>query len=153
MAKAQETTTIDTSNYEYGTTKIRDADGTLRHSRGTGDAVHKAILLHMAGAKDDDARKAKLTQIVKANKLDADKFNPKKFDNQGLLRMSIGNSLRAAVKRGEPVTIGAVEVKRLDQKVDLPKVEQVAPARKPAKKVTKAKKVARKSRTTEPAAA
>ena len=88
MAK-NEATVIDPSGYDYGATKVVDKAGKTRTSIGNGDAVQRAMLKFMAAGKD-------IGQVIRANKLAQD---PKKYENAGLLRMSVGNSLRALVRK------------------------------------------------------
>ena len=133
MAKAKETANV-TDGYDYGVTKIRNADGKVRSSRGNGDAVANAMLLFTA--KGGDVR-----EIITRNKLD-DKMKPHLKKQPGLLRMTLGVVLRALVKNGTPVRIGKITVENLSQKIDMPKVETAPRAAKAAKP---AKKAARKS--------
>lgn len=118
MAKAKETATIG-ADYEYETTKVTGADGKTRTSRGNGDSVARAMLAFVAAS--GDTQKA-LAKVVKDNKL-GDKYDVAKSDNLGLLRMAIGNTLRAMVRAGTPVQIGEVLVKTLEQRVALPEVK------------------------------
>lgn len=127
MARKKETATIDASGYDYGTVKVKDKSGKTRASTGNGDAVQRAMLRHVAAGKT-------LEQVIRANKLTQE---PAKYDNQGLLRMSVGNSLRAMVRRGEHVVIGDVTIKSLEQRVALDEVKDGAKS-KPAKKAKKA---------------
>lgn len=108
--KKKATATIDAGAYDYKTTKVRDKDGRVRHSVSNGDAVAKAMLNFVAAGKD-------LMQLVRANKLDQDKFNPKRFTNTGMFRMTLGNSLRAMVRAGTAVDIGGTVIKTLNQRV------------------------------------
>lgn len=127
MAK-KETTTIDASAYGYEKTKVRGADGKLKHSVSNGDAVAKAMTVLVATAKD---LRVALGKVVKENKLGA-KLNIDQYDNLGLFRMSLGNSLRGLVRNGTPVVIGDVTVKTLEQNVKVPEVKDVEP--KPSRK-------------------
>ena len=144
MVKKKEATSL-IGEYQYEATKIRDKDGKLRTSRGNGDAVAKAMLLHQAGGGE-------LDQIIHANKLD-DRMKPHAKKSAGLRRMISGVMLRALVRNGTPVKIGRVTVEKLTQKVELPKVERLSP--EPAKKgkAPKAKrKYTRKPKGEEPVA-
>lgn len=127
--------TVNTGNYDYKTTAVRDArTGKMRYSQSNGDAIARALLLHLAG-------KGTIEQVVRANKLVV-----KDGGNAGLYRMSVGVALRGLVRNGTPVRIGAVTVKTLKQPVALPKVE----AKAAPKKVKKAKrKTAPRKRSTE----
>lgn len=124
--KQKEAGSLDAiKNYDYQRTKIVDKDGKTRHSASNGDAVAKAMLIYTAAGGD-------LTALIKKNGL-GDRLDPSKWDNQGLFRMALGNSLRALVRAGTPVTIGDVEVKTLAQRVAVPEVvEKKARARKKA---------------------
>lgn len=107
---------------EYATTKIVGSDGKTRHSKSNDDAVARAMLIFTAGGGD-------IAKVIKANGL-SDKYDPAKYDNQGLLRMSVGNSLRALVRGGTPVTVGDITVKTLEQRIALPEsVEKEKKAR------------------------
>ena len=114
-AAAGGSATIDASGYNYETLKVAGKDGKVRHSVGNGDAVQRAMAKLLADAKDT---KVALTKVVKDNKL-GEKVDVAKWDNMGLLRMTIGNSLRALVKAGTPVTIGSETVKSLAQRVSV----------------------------------
>lgn len=118
------------SAYDYKTLTTRDKDGRTRSSKGNGDAVQKALLVYVAAGGD-------LVKVVKANGLQ-DRLDPAKYDNQGLFRMSLGNSLRGLVRNGTHVTIGDVVVKSLDQRVAVPE----APAAAAKDKKARAKKAA-----------
>jgi hypothetical protein len=96
----------------YARTKIIGSDGKARHSASNGDALARALLIYVAGGGD-------LTKLAKVNGLQ-DRISVETLSNQGLARMTLGNMLRALVKRGEPVTVGDLTVKSLDQKVMLP---------------------------------
>lgn len=126
MAKKDAAKMIDPGRYGYGTTKVRGANGKIRHSRGNGDAVARALL----GADFDAVLKANgLTERMKAH---ADK-------NSGQFRMIGGNMLRALIKKGEPVTIGDHVIKSLTQKVAIPDVSSELKD-KPAKKTRRKSK-------------
>ena len=109
---------IDQSRYE--STKFTDpATGKSKTSKGTGDAIAIAML-HIG--TNDSALKA----VAKANGFGD--FDPSKYPNNGMARMTLGNKLRARViriekgsKDDEPVEIGEFTIKRRDQKVPLPK--------------------------------
>jgi len=125
MAKAKEVANV-TDGYDYGVTKIRNADGKVRSSRGNGDAVANALLLFTA--KGGDVR-----EIITRNKLD-DKMKPHLKKQPGLLRMTLGVVLRAMVRNGTPVRIGKVLVEKLNQKVEMPAVEKAAVKKTATKK-------------------
>lgn len=125
---------VDLGKYNYKRVSIRGTDGKVRHSAINGDAVAKAMLLAVSQGVG-------IGEIIKANDLSS-KFTIKSAVNPGLLRMSVGGSLRALVKAGTPVKIGRVKVESLRQAVELPKVEKTAPKLKKAK----AKKSVRKPR-------
>lgn len=140
MAKVKETTTIDASAYGYEKTRVVGKDGKTKSSVGNGDAVQRALLKFTAAGGD-------IGKVIRANKLPQD---PAQYDNQGLLRMSVGNSLRARVKKGEHVIIGDVTVKSLEQRVALDEVKGGdAPA---PRKPKAAKKAAPRKRKAEPVA-
>lgn len=124
-AAAKADGTIDASKYDYQTLKVQGRDGKTRHSIGNGDAVQRAMAKYVANAKDT---KVALAKVVKDNKL-GDKVDVAKWDNMGLLRMTIGNSLRALVKNGTPVTIGDETVKTLAQRIAVDTVKD-KPVRK-----------------------
>lgn len=110
---------VDTKKYQYGRLKVRGADGRVRHSSGTGDAVAKALLVFMAGG-------GKIGEVIAANDLQA-KYRGKVQDaNPGLLRMSVGGSLRAIIRDGGTVKIGSMKIASLKQAVEIPKVEAKA---------------------------
>lgn len=114
--KKTATATIDPSKYDYKTAKTVGKDGKTVKSLGNGDAVQKAMLLFKASGKD-------ISQVIKANGLPQVVSN---YDNLGLLRMSVGNSLRALVKAGTPVTIGSITVSKLSQRVALTEAKAAA---------------------------
>ncbi len=103
---------------EYKATKIRNADGSVRTSRGNGDAIAKAMLLFTAKGGD-------IATVVTRNKLD-DKMKPHMKKQEGLRRMTLGVMLRALVRAGTPVYIGSTKITDLKQAVELPKVEKAA---------------------------
>jgi len=121
----------------YESTRIRDKSGKLRTSRGNGDAVARAMLLHKSKGGELDA-------IINANKLQERMKKHAKMQD-GLRRMTLGVMLRALVRNGTPVKIGGVTVEKLTQKVELPKVEIAA---RSVRSTPKGKK-ARKSRKSE----
>lgn len=148
MVKKKSESVVDLSRYDYTRTRIRDTSGKVRHSTGVDDAVARALLIHTAGG-------GKLGTVIRDNGLTA-KYKGREDSNPGLLRMSVGGSLRALVNAGTPVKIGAITVKTLKQTVALPKVEDAAPSGGKAKKAkgrkVKTKKAApRKRKTAEPA--
>jgi hypothetical protein len=136
MAKST-TTVIDASEYGYKTLRLRGKDGKLYYMKSNGDAVARALALHtIVNGKD-------VQQVVRANKIELGKHT-----NVGQERMALGNSLRAMVKNGEPVTIGTVTVKTLKQSVALPEEKEGAKPAKKAKKATKKSKVSRRKAVT-----
>lgn len=134
--KAKETTVIDTSGYDYGTLRGRDPDGKMVNSRGNCDAVHRALFLYTKiNGKD-------IMTVARANKIEVGDHA-----NNGQVSMAIGQSLRAKVKADEPVTIGSVTVKKLDQRDPiLPKVEEVERAAPKAKAAKQPKGKKRKAK-------
>lgn len=96
----------------YAKIQYLDSEGNLKTTQGNGDAVAMALL----GIGADE-----LPKICKANGIE---FSEKA--NNGQTRMAVGNSLRAMVKRGEPITIGDITVKKLDQKVIPPSIKAAA---------------------------
>lgn len=113
MARKDKAPNIDTGSYDYGVTRVEGKGGKTVRSIGNGDAVQRALLKFYAAGKD-------IGQVIRANKL---KQDPAQYDNAGLLRMSVGNSLRALVRNGTHVTIGDVTVKSLEQRVALDEVK------------------------------
>lgn len=129
MAKRKTKSEAIAAGYDYGTVKIRNKDGSLRTSRGSGDAVAKAMLIAVAaGMMAKQIATANDVKMVQGDR------------NEGLFRMAVGNSLRAKVRAGEKVKIGSITVTKLSQKVDMPKVEAKTP--RPAKGKSKAKRAA-----------
>lgn len=141
---------IDTSKYNYDKTKYRDGEGKAKFSKSNGDALAKAL----TGA-DRDA----LKQVASDNGL-ADRFKElAKHDNLGQFRMSLGNSLRAMIRKGVGVKVRGQKITDLKQDVTIArgitvegtikageKSERRAPAaKKAAKKAKKAKKAAKKA--------
>lgn len=121
--KAKETgSVVDTEKYQYDRIKIAGADGKVRHSASNNDAVARALLVHLAGGAD-------IMKVVRANKLQ-DKMKEHEGKNAGLFRMILGHALRGLVRNGTPVEIGAIMVKKLDQKVAVPEVKDKAAPRK-----------------------
>lgn len=114
--KADDGKMIDQSRYER--ISILGKDGTVKHSSGNGDAVAVALLIAMHGQGLD------IGKIIKANSTKdnglAEKYVPEQWDNAGMLRMNVGGTLRAMVRKGEEVVIGDITVKKLDQKVTIP---------------------------------
>lgn len=151
MAK-KDKATIDTSKYEYARISVRGADGKVHYSAGNGDAVAKALLLHCT------VNGKAIGGVIRDNGLTA-KFKDK-GGNPGTLRMSVGVALRALVNAGTPVTIGDVKVSKLNQKIDLPKVEKATAGPKAAtgaksrsgskRRATAKKKAPRKARAKSP---
>lgn len=133
---------IDRSKYNYERKQYADPEtGKRRSTYSNGDAVANAML----GLSADQ-----LEKVMKDNGLE-EKLGKHLTGaaNPGQFRMLLGNSLRAKVKRGEPVTIGEHTVKKLDQKVKpsvAPPPPKVAPtppkAKEKAEKPAKAKKAA-----------
>lgn len=136
MAKRKTKSASVIGDHEYDVTRIRDKDGKLRSSRGNGDAVANAMLIHKAGGGEIDA-------IIRANKL-TDRMKPHAKKQDGLKRMTLGVMLRGLVNNGTPVKIGSVVVKSLKQRVALPKVEKLNGERRPSQRRPKA---ARKAAT------
>lgn len=132
MAKAKSGSVVS-GDYDYKSTRIRDKDGALRHTRSNDDAVARAMLVATASG-------VTIEQIIKANDLGS-KFKPSQWDNRGLLRMSVGNTLRGLVRNDTPVKIGSVTVKSLEQRVAVPEVKDAPKkAAKPKAKKVKAKR-------------
>lgn len=117
---------VDTSKFNYDTTKVRGADGKMRHSRNNGDAIANAMLVFIASGGD-------IKKVVKANGLTR-KMEGREGLNAGLYRMNVGVQLRKLVRDGTPVEIGDITVKKLDQVVKVP-----AEVEKPARKARVAK--------------
>lgn len=118
---------IDRTKYKYESIRIIDPDtGKVRNAVSNGDAVARAML----AVKFDD-----LIKIAKKNGLEDKVAQHLNSVNPGQFRMIVGNALRGKVRKGEPVTIGPHEIKKLDQRVP---VEEAPPA---AKAAPKAKKV------------
>lgn len=109
---------------DYKKTRIVGGDGRVRHSKSNDDAVARAMLVFMAGGGN-------IARVIKDNKL-TDKYDPAQYDNQGLLRMSVGNSLRALVRAGTPVVIGDLTVKTLEQRVAVPEAVEKKTRKKAA---------------------
>jgi hypothetical protein len=114
---------VDTEKFNYETTKIRGADGKLRHSRGNQDAIAKAMLVFVAAGGD-------IKKVVKANGL-TKKMEGRDGLNAGLYRMNVGVQLRKLVRDGTPVVIGDITVKSLEQYIKVPEAVE-KPARKKA---------------------
>lgn len=134
MAKAK-SSTIDMSDRNYRRVKVVNKDGTSRHSAHNDDAVARALITFIAGGGE-------LDRIIRDNKL-TDKYpkGAKGFGNPGLFRMTLGGTLRALVRAGTPVKIGAIMVKTLEQRVADPSVGEAKPKKaKAAKKVKRARK-------------
>ena len=96
---------INRDKYNYDRVRFKDSEGKVRHSASNGDAVAKAML----GLTADQIQEA-----IRVNGL-ADKLGS--YKNAGLLRMAVGNALRALVRKGQSVTVGAHVIKKLDQRV------------------------------------
>jgi hypothetical protein len=128
---------LKTADYEYGVIRIRDKEtGKIRTSRGNGDAVHRALALHIANG-------GSLNDVAKAN----DVKGISKGGNPGMASMNLGTALRGLVRNEQKVKIGSVSVTDLKQKDPvLPKIEPLTRA-KPAKKA-KAKKAKKARRST-----
>lgn len=121
---------IDSEKFEYETTKVRDKSGKLKYSKNNGDAIAKAMTVFLSTGKD-------IMQVVRANKL-TERMKGRDGLNAGLFRMTLGVMLRAMVKRGEPVQIGDITVKTLEQRVAVPEAKVKAPAAARAPRATKA---------------
>lgn len=132
--KKKATGGIDTGAYDYKTLRVRGKDGKILYSRGNSDAVAKAMLL-------DAANGGTTAGIIKANKLKIEASG-----NAGLQRMSVGVSLRGLVNNGTPVKIGKLTISKLNQKIDLPKVELLAGNSRKAVRKTKKMSKPRKAR-------
>lgn len=142
MAKAKQADagmTIDRFKYDYRKTKVVGADGKLRTRTGNGDAVSTEL----SRALQEDG--FTVEKIAKATKLDVKGSNP------GQIRMNLGNMLRARVRKGEPMQIGNVLVKKLDQVckplASAKEAEKVIAARAKAKAAAPAKKPVAKKAT------
>lgn len=123
-AKKSEGTSLDMSDRDYKAIRVENKDGTIRHSRGNGDAIAKAMIAFVAGGGD-------LMKVVKDNDL-TEKYGQKDFPNQGMFRMTLGNSLRALVRAGTPVKIGKETVTSLAQRIADPAIKERAPKAKAA---------------------
>lgn len=127
---------IDRAKYGYSSARVADPKtGKVRNVVSNGDAVARALSL----TSFDD-----LPKIAKSNGV-SDKFDKfKNTVNAGMVRMNLGNVLRAMVRNGTEVTIGEYTIKKLDQREpvvkEAPKAER-AIRDKPAPKVRQ-KKVA-----------
>lgn len=110
--RAKSASVVDTKKYDYGVIKLRDKSGKVRHSASNGDAVARAMAVHTANG-------GSLKDVASANDI-AYKPNGR---NPGLIRMSLGVSLRAIVKSGKSVKIGKITVTSLKQKVEVPPVK------------------------------
>lgn len=120
MAKKNDTPAamIDRGRYDYERVKFRDpSTGKIRHSAGNGDAVARAMLGLNVGQVVHTAMTAGLDELVS-------KHSDKRTSNPGQFRMIVGNALRALVRKGTSVQIGDHLVKKLDQKVALPPVDE-----------------------------
>lgn len=126
MAKTEKTGSIMGEGYNYDTLRVRDKEGKLHYVRGNHDALTKALALHMiVNGKD-------IMTVAKANKLELAEYT-----NPGQLRMAVGNKLRAILNRGEPVVVGTITLKSLNDRVDLPTEEAGEAPAKAAKPVAK----------------
>lgn len=135
-AAAAETLAVGIDHSKYERTRFTDPKtGRARSSVSNGDAVARAMM-HLVG---EDA----IDTCARRNKL-KDEVADKKFPNPGMKRMALGNRLRAMVRKGEAVTIGAHEVKTLLQRVPLPEGGEAKA--KPAKKVAAAREAKPKKR-------
>lgn len=103
---AKEKAIIDVSEYGYKTYRVRDRRGALRHVRGNGDALFRAITLHTI------VQGKSLDTVARANKLKLSASYP----NQGQRTMTINGQLRRLVLAGTPVVVGDYIIKSLDQK-------------------------------------
>lgn len=139
MAKKKTGSVVDTDRYEYDKIRVRDKSGKIRHSANNGDAIAKAMLVHLASG-------GTIEQVIRANKLKVEA----KATNPGLLRMRVGVSLRAIVKGGEPVQIGKQSVKSLKQAIVVPKVEDLAPRKSKASKRAASARKADKAKKSAP---
>lgn len=98
---------IDRGRYKYDTHLVQTSKGTVK-STSNGDAV----AIGLAGMT-----RAQMEKVIKANSFGEWLKEDKTMRlNPGQFRMIAGNKLRAKVRRGEPITIGQITVKKLDQK-------------------------------------
>lgn len=116
-AKKEKESASVTAGYDYGVLKVRGVEGNIISSRGNGDAVHRAMLLFTAGGGD-------IADVISKNKLD-EAMKPHTKKQSGLKSMTLGIMLRKMVKDGTPVRIGKILVEKLNQKVELPKIEKI----------------------------
>lgn len=136
-AKTEATGSVAIDHTRYEKTAFTDPKtGKSRSSVSNGDAIAIAMM-HLNG---EEAVKT----CARKNGL-KDEVADRDFANPGMRRMALGNRLRAAVRKGEPVTIGDHEVKKLDQRVPLPAGEAraaktVSRKAKPAAKAKRTKK-------------
>lgn len=134
------TAMIDRSKYKYTTTRIIDPDtGKHRVATHNNDAIARAML----SVKSTDLQKiARKNGLAEMGDLNADKL-AKGDINAGQFRMNIGNALRGKVRKGEPVEIGDVTIKKLDQREpvvkDVPAPERKAAATEKTKAAPKRK--------------
>ena len=120
MTESKETTsTLGALAGRYDAIEYLDADGKLKKTRGSGDAVAMALI----GATETD-----LVKIIKDNGLELKARAD--YPNNGQYRMAVGNSLRAKVRQGEAAEINGVTVKKLDQRVASPAVKAAVEHRK-----------------------
>lgn len=124
---------IDRDKYQYEKVTIVDAQGKRRTSHGNNDSVFRAM---KKVTTTDGVRK-----LLKINGL-ADRAPS---GNSGTYRMSVGNSLRAVLRRYEkdpdnekPLNIAGIPITSFDQ--DIPEDDDTTTSAKkapPAKKRTK----------------
>lgn len=115
---------ISVADYNYKRVAVADKSGKRRFSASNGDAIAKAMLLHISGG-------GAISKVVKDNKLES-----RDYANAGIERMSVGARLRAKVRHGETVKIGSIEVKSLKQVVAL----EIVKTSKPSKAASATKK-------------
>lgn len=126
---------INREKYAYERTAYVSEDGKKKHSTGKNDAVARAML-----GMDQDA----LIAVMKANEGMFEKLGKHVGNvNPGQLRMFIGNSLRARIKKGTPVQVGEHLIRKLDQHI---RITEAPKAPKPAPK-SAAKEKAEKTKT------
>lgn len=133
---------INRDKYAYERIKTVDRDGKVRHSAGNGDAVARALL-----SVDYDG----LIETMKKNDLWDRLGKHVGSVNNGQLRMFVGNSLRALVRKGTAVVIGEHTVRKLDQRVALPEAPKPEKKAKEPKAEKAAKPRSRKKETAEAA--
>lgn len=102
---------IDGSRYGFLVYVDPDTGKTVR-SKGNLDAIHHASCWFNTADKT-------LKDIAKANGVED--FDPATHPNAGKAKMALNQKLRAKIRAGIEVTIAGHVIKKLDQKVPLPK--------------------------------